>query len=312
MKSFIALAVIIASQTMVTPATFAQNQFPQQPGVNSYYSWCDNVQVILNNATRLANSLYGQTKFTQAKQVMVNAFQQALSSSSLPGSFRPNTYKELVRTIDLVRTLEAANIPNPVLKDKMIAYVTLNRVDVVLKVKNTLDRPYVIPTCYNRSCNGRGSYQTQYGTPAVDMGQFEATLASIARLQLQTAQTYSTRVIPGRQIQVYPLVDAPTYFTIISKAAQWAAEDLSMTLFGSTFACAIIELQNLGAEAASMAAMAGDVYAVQYIHQKVDVLKSALRIRPYGCGGVQYPTYGGGYDNSSYDNGYDNDYNDQN
>ena len=305
MKSLIALAVIVASQTVTMPATFAQIQGPQaQVGANVYYTWCDNVQVILNNATRLANTLYGQTKFAEAKRVMVNAFQQALASANLPGAFRPNTYKELVRTIDLIQTLEASNIPNPVLKDKMIAYVTLNRVGFVLRVKNTLDRPFIIPNCYNRSCNPRGGYQTQYGTPVANPMQFEQTLAAIARDQLNTAQSYSTQVLPGRRIQVYPLVDAPTYFTIISKAAQWAAEDLSMTLFGTTFACAIMELQSLGAEAASMAAVAGDVYAVQYIHQKADILKGALQVRPYGCGGIQYPTYGG-YDNGGYDNGYD-------
>jgi hypothetical protein len=102
--------------------------------------------------------------------------------------------------------------------------------------------------------------------------------------------------MPGRQIRVYPLVDAPTYFTVISKAAQWAAEDLTMTLFGNTFSCAILELQNLGAEAASLSAMAGDVYAVQYIHQKVNVLKNALNASPYGCGGIRYPSYGPDYD----------------
>ena len=280
MKSTIALMVMLASPSLMANAN-AQTAYPQAQN-QSYFAWCDQVEVILNNSTRLANSLYGQTKFAEAKRVMVNAFQQALSSTGLPGGFRPNTYKELVRTLDLVRTLEASPIANPTLKNKMIAYVALNRVGFVLEVKNKLDRPFTIP-CRSGCGNGYGN--------RVNMNQYEYALASVARSQLQIAQKYSTQVIPNRNIQVYPLVDSQTYFTIISKAAQWAAEDLSMTLFGQTFSCAIMELQSLGFEAASMAATAGEVYAVQYIHDKVDVLKSSLGHAPYGCGGVNYPDY---------------------
>jgi hypothetical protein len=281
MKILLALIVMLASPSFLPSAALAQTQGlqPQQQN-NAYFAWCDSVERILNNATRLANVLYGQNQFSQSKQVMVSAFQQALNASSLPGVFRPNAYRELVRTLDLIQTLETSNIPNAVLKEKMIAYVALNRSEVVLTVKNILDRPYVIP-CRGGCNGGYGGY----GQYPVNMNQFEVALASVARLQLQTAQNYSSQVIPGRRIQVYPLVDAATYFSIISKAAQWAAEDLSTSLFASTFGCAIGELQNLGQEAAGMASMAGDVYAVQFIHDKVDALKLELSNAPYGCGG---------------------------
>jgi|GEM_PF-3600368 len=278
MKSLIAMTLLAVSPLAFAPASFAQTQ----TDLNPYYTWCDQVETILNDATRIASVLYGQTRFTQAKQIMVDAFQRALNSAQLPGSFRPNTQRELSRTLELVSLLEGTPVANPTLKDKMIAYVALNRVKVVHFVKNSLDHPYVIP-CYGRRCDG-------YGSP-VNMGGFEAALASVARLQLETAQNYSSQVVSSGRIRVYPLVDASTYFTIISKAAEWAAQDLSMALFGSTFSCAILELQNLGSEAASMQAMAGDVYAVQYIHDKVNVLKSALNQSPYGCGGIDYPQY---------------------
>lgn len=280
MKTPFKTTVIVALQMMIGASAFAQAPRQPIPANDAYFAWCDQVERTLTNATRTASMLYAQTQFAEAKNVMVAAFRQSLNQTSLPGSFRPNTYKELNRSLELISILERSSA-DTVLKNKMIAYVALNRVDMINTVKDTLDRPFIIP-CQQRGCGGRG-YQTQYGAPYVDLQEFESTLASVASLQLQTAQGYSTQ--QGRDGRVYPLVDAATYFTIISKAAKWAAEDLSYTLFGTVFSCAVYDLQNLGTEAAQLAATVGDVYAVQYISEKVEDLQSTLNESRYGCGG---------------------------
>lgn len=267
---------------------------PGQVNLNYYYTWCNRVTQILTDAGRMANSLYSLQRYAEAKNTMVQAFNNALAAStSFPGVFRPQTYQELLRSKELIDTLEMAISPSQVAHDKAIAYVALNRVDRINRVSNTLDRAYVIPCAY-----GCGSLRRQQA----QMQAFESTLVKLAKDQLTAAQNYSS-IVYGRV--AYPLVDASTYFTIISKAAQWTAMDLSYNLFSTVFSCAIIELSQQGSLAQSYQMAMGDPRSVQIIHGNIDALARALDVKPYGCN-VRYPRqqqgHGGHHKNSQQNN----------
>ncbi len=246
---------------------------------NYYYQWCDQVVEILTTQARFASGLYAHQRYSEAKAIMVAAFQKALGAAQLPGTFRPYTYQELVRSLDLFATLEASPSASQSQHDNLIAYVALNRVDYVIRVKNELDRAYVIP--YAGSChNGCGG-----GFGAAQLQAYQLKLAQIAGQQLQAVLGYSA--LPMGE-WVYPAVDGGTFFTIMSKTAQWAAEDLSINLFNTAFSCAIIELGNVGPEAIQYQSFGGDRMAVRYIYEKVRVIAKTIQRSPYGCNGFPY------------------------
>lgn len=280
-------------------ATTAHAQYPNQHHQNTfnpapYYQWCDQVDLLLRPAIQRATMLMspGRSQFALARQVIEQAFEQAVSQMNQPGTFRPNSYREIVRSQELLRALASNPTPIATLKQKVLATVALHRASFVLRVKTALDRPFIIP-CYNGGCGGY-PYQQGYGTPAGNLGQFESTLARIAGEQLSTAQSYST-LIRRASPQVIPIADGPTYFTIIGYAARWAAEDLGNLLFGHTFACGIQQLYALGTEAQMLAESFGDPAAVQIIYGKVNWLVQGLQSRPY-CHSQGYQQDYGQYD----------------
>ena len=261
------LNVLIASG----PAQ-AQQNYPQPFNPDPYFQWCDQVELRLSIALNEASGLYKQFKFDQSKKRLVKAFEE-IQDNQLPGTFRPNAHREVLRSLELIKELEASQTPASNLKSKMLAYVAINRASFVLSVKNRLDRPYVIPY-------GPYGYQLSYGIPADDLYQYETTLADIASKQLLDAQNYSTLTrytFPS----VVPMVNAETYFIIVGKAAKWAAEDLSNLLFGNAFACGILQLQTLGEEATALSEHFGDLASVQIIYQRVNFLARMLNSRPY-------------------------------
>ncbi len=250
--------------------------YQQNTQLDSYSVWCDEVTRNLMQAQALGWNLYHRQMYTQAKTQIMIALQNALGSMNIPGgAFRPATYREIMRTVALINALEHtnSNFPggnNPVLKAKTIAYVALQRISFIAYVKDAVDISYHIPC--RRGCGGAG-----YENPA-----YESAIAAAAAEQLSRAQNYSSVV--GADGMVYPINDTPYYMTIVSMAAQWAAEDLSTCLFSKVFSCAILNLRTLGARASAYQAMLGDVSAVQEIHLMVRGLVAEMSYRPYGCG----------------------------
>jgi len=279
---WISASIMLAN--LITPIAHAQYAPTHHQGNASssyYYQWCDQVAEILRVESAKANFEYKVQEYRQAKETMKAAFKSALYAASLPGTFRPYTYREIERSIRLIEALEALPLTqdggsvqsSQNRRDKSIAYVALNRVDFVSFVKNSLDRDFVIPCSYG--CEG--------GADRFD--GFEEKLAEVARQQLNTALDYSTRTIGD---QTYPLESGPVFFTIIAKTARWVAQDLSYDNFYSTaFSCAIGELRNIGAEAASYEQIAGDPIAVNTIYNEVNHISDKLSESPWGCHGSQ-------------------------
>ena len=286
-KQLLTLAVIacVMSVTTVhaqtsnnTNGSYDNDAETEQPSgqTDAYSVWCDQVAQDLNQAQVMGWQLYHRQLYGQAKGYIMNALQQAIASMNIPGSaYRPATFREIQRTILLVGSLEStdagmAGVNSTItLKEKMIAYVALQRISFITYVKDTVDVSYNIP-CH-RGYSGYGMENREY----------EGALAMVASEQLSRAQDYSS--IVGADGMVYPINDTPYYFVIIAKAARWAAEDLSTSLFNKRFSCPIMKLRQLGSEAATDQAMLGDVAAVQLIHEKVEFLEADLGESTYGC-----------------------------
>jgi hypothetical protein len=248
----------------------------QNSEVDGYSVWCDQVTQKLMIAQSLGWNLYHRQLYAQARAQILIALQEALGSMNIPGSaFRPATYREIMRTIELIQALDAmrSSFPggeSPQLKAKMIAYVALQRISFISYVKDAVDVTYNIPC--RKGCNYEG----------YDRGAHEGALAALAAEQVSRAQGYASEV--GGDGMVYPINDTPYYFVIVASAARWAAEDLSMELFSKRFSCAIINLRTLGSRAASYQSMLGDVTAVQEIHAVANDLIAEMSYSPYGCG----------------------------
>lgn len=266
---FVSAAQAQTPRQVQLPRLNQSNPVQSPVDLNYYNQWCDQATRILNRAAQEGSLLYGMQKYPEAKEVMETAFQRALQASNFPGTFRPYTHREIVRSLDLMQELDQMPSPSQAAHDKLITYVALNRVDFVNRVKNSLDHPYVIPCA--RGC-GFDSERTE---------RFESQLSELAREQLNSAQGYASRV---RGNDVYPLVDGPTYFRIMARTAEWTATDLSYNLFATQFSCAIIELGNIGAEAETYARNFGDPVAVRAISNEISAISASLLSRPYGCG----------------------------
>lgn len=268
-------ATVVAQAQTYDYGAAADAQYTQMQPVDQFSVWCDQVTQELMQAQALGWNLYRRQLYTQTTVQMKTALQRALNSMNIPGStYRPATYNEIMRTISLINALQATNpsLPgsaNPVLKAKMIAYVALQRISFISYVKDAVDVTFNNPC--RRGCGG-----------GYDAGAYENALSMAAVQQMRIAQDYSS--IVGADGMVYPINDTPYYFVIISMTARWAAQDLSTSLFATSFSCAVLNLRTLGSRAASYQAMLGDVSAVQEIHAIVEDLISGMYSRPYGCG----------------------------
>ena len=277
-KSLVRLAMLVLFIGSMGASSIAKAQSDQiqNDQMDSYSVWCDQVTQNLMQAQSLGWNLYHRQLYVQSKNQILSALQSALNSMNIPGGrFRPATYREIVRTISLVNALENTqpSLPgsnNPALKAKMIAYIALQRISFISYVKDAVDVDYNIPC--RRGCGGYG-----YENP-----EYESALANVAAEQLSRAQDYSS--IVGSDGMVYPINDTPYYFVVIANAANWAAEDLSMSLFSKRFSCAVLDLRNLGSRARSYQAMLGDISAVQEIHEIVESLVNDMSESPRGCG----------------------------
>ena len=249
-------------------------------GVNvSYYSrWCDRASEILAQASADSQRLYGKMQYAQAKIVIERGFDQAIlatvngnfgGTNGLPGTFRPYTYQELARSIELINTLENSAFPNQIAHDKIITYVANIRAGFVSQM-HSLDQEYVIPCVFG--CNWREQ--------AARMNAFETKLVHMAREQLESVQSLGTT---RRNGQVYPLGDENVYFTILNSVSRWVAMDLSYANFSSAFSCAIMNLFDLGNYAYSQLANFGGPDAVNNVSDRVDSIIQGLSAKGYGC-----------------------------
>jgi hypothetical protein len=267
--------VVAEAQQTYDYGSAADVAYQQVQPMDQFSVWCDQVTQELLQTQALGWNLYRRQLYTQVTTEVTAALQRAIGSMNIPGSaYRPATYNEIMRTLDLINALKATNpsLPgsnNPILKAKMIAYVALQRISFISYVKDAVDINFNNPC--RRGCGG-----------GFDTGAYEQALSLTAIQQMRIAQDYSS--IVGADGMVYPINDTPYYFVIISMAARWAAQDLSTSLFATSFSCAVMNLRTLGTRAASYQAMLGDVSAVQEIHSIVESLISSMYQRPYGCG----------------------------
>ena len=243
----------------------------------AFYDWCDTVVEDLGNQAALANGLYQSQRYAEAKQVMIAAFIKARDSFVLSGRFRPMAHTEIARTVDLLSALESVPSANQTLHDNVVAYTALNRVDFVIRVKNELDRPYVIPCA--AGCGNYGDNELQ---------EYQMKLAQVAGEQLQAVLGYSAMASGS---WVYPAGDTNTFMTIVQKTAQWAAYDLSNNLFPGVFACAIKALNTVTSEGQQERAFWGEKIGVRFVYYKVGVIASEIQSDSHGCNGFPYNEY---------------------
>lgn len=261
----------------------AQNHPDQHQ--QQYFEWCDFVQTELAATQAIAQSQYQMNQYAAALTTVESSLRRLQSGIAIYNSNRPFAYTEIGRTLNLLNSLKTS----PALqgsntqKQKVLAFVALNRIDVIKYYAQNLDVPYSVPSMNWGGC----AYCVQQHQMA-----FEAALSSAAQYQLTRTQDFATRQSINGSYQVYPLLNSGIYFTIVSQAAHWAANDLQGSLYPTIFACVIQQLRNVGNEASAVSRTMGERNAVQYIYQRVESLQSTLSASPYGCQNAQQPNYG--------------------
>lgn len=233
-KNFVSPLILFLTITASAQETMPDPSIGIYPSHNTPYDpasqWCNDVLRILGDAKERASQALAMGDYERAKSALMQGLYRARPSESF--GQRPLTSRAIARGIELAQSIQRAVQGEPS-EARTNTHFLFRYYDFLFDTAQGLDLPLYLPYFRTRGgCHSCG----------IDADDIESRFVQYAGEQIRVILTSLAETQGG---PVFPLGSPKAFLKALELTTKYAALDLRESLWGTHYACAIRDLEEM-------------------------------------------------------------------